>query len=201
MSNQKTKVSIVKGPKNPQEKEIREMVERAIDLIGGIDDIISKGDRVLIKPNIAVEIKPGETEVSDPRVAKAVYDILVEMGAKPIIGESSAAAVDGEAAFKASGYYDLRDQGYEVINLKKTKTIRVENPNAKVLRKAKIYELAREVDSIVLGENDTLPELDKERTILIGVCTKRYKGLGQYIPGCPPLGREVIKDMVDVFGT
>jgi len=125
------------------------MVQQAINLIGGIEDIISKGDRVLIKPNIAYEIKPGETEVSDPRVAKAVYDILSEMGAKPIIGESSASGVDGEAAFKASGYYELRDQGYEVVNLKKTKTVTLENPKANVLKKAKIYQLANEVDAIV----------------------------------------------------
>jgi uncharacterized protein (DUF362 family) len=145
----RTKVSIVKGSLNPQEKEIRGMVERAIELIGGIDDIISRGDRVLIKPNVAYELKPGETEVSDPRVAKAVYEILVERGAKPVIGESSAAGVDGEAALKASGYYDLRDQGYEVMNLKTQKTVVLNNPKAKVLKKARIFKLAKEVDAII----------------------------------------------------
>ena len=147
----KTKVSIVKGSKNPQQQEIREMVERAIDLIGGIEDLISAGDRVLIKPNIAYELKPGETEVSDPRVAKAIYDILLEMDAKPLIGESSACGVDGEAALRASGYYDLRDQGYEVVNLKEAKAKRVtlDNPGAKVLKKVKIWALAKEVDALI----------------------------------------------------
>jgi uncharacterized protein (DUF362 family) len=147
----KTKVSIVKGSKDPQEKEIREMVEKAIDLIGGIEDLISSGDRVLIKPNIAYELKPGETEVSDPRVAKAIYDILLEMDAKPFIGESSASGVDGEAALRASGYYDLRDQGYEVINLKaaKAKRVTLDNPGAKVLKKVKIWALANEADAII----------------------------------------------------
>lgn len=144
----KTKVSIVKGSKDPQEEEIRGMVEKAIDLIGGINDIISRGDRVLIKPNIAYELKPGETEVSDPRVVKAVYDILLEMGAKPVIGESSAAGVNGEAALRASGYYHLRDKGYDVINLKKTKTVSLDNPKAKVLKKAKVYRFAKEADAI-----------------------------------------------------
>jgi len=147
----KTKVSIVKGSKNPQEEEIREMVERAIDLIGGIGDLISAGDRVLIKPNIAYELKPGETEVSDPRVAKAICDILLEMDAKPLIAESSACGVDGEAALRASGYYDLRDQGYEVVNLKEAKAKRVtlDNPEAKVLKKVKIWALAKEVDAVI----------------------------------------------------
>jgi uncharacterized protein (DUF362 family) len=107
-----TKVSIVKGSKNPQADEIRAMTQKAIDLIGGMGDIVSKGSRVLIKPNIAYTIKPGETEVTDPMVSKAIYDILTDMGANPVIAESSAAGVDGEAAFEAAGYYALRDQGY-----------------------------------------------------------------------------------------
>jgi uncharacterized protein (DUF362 family) len=167
-----TKVSIVKGHRNPQEKEIREMVERAIDLIGGVDDIISKGDQVLIKPNVAYIIKPGETEVSDPRVAKAIYDILLEKGCKPIIGEAASAGVDGEAALKSSGYSDLRDKGYEVINLKKTKTIILDNPNAKVLKKAKVYKLAKKVDAII-----SLPVIKTHGFDLATLSLKNMKGL------------------------
>lgn len=145
-----TKISIVKGSKNPQQKEIREMVEKSIQLLGGIDDIISRGDKVLIKPNIAYEIKPEETEVSDPRIAKAICDILIDMGARPIIAESSAAGVDGEAAFKASGYYDLRDQGYEVVNLKEAKkTVTSINEDAVVLKKVKMWAMVKEVDAII----------------------------------------------------
>ncbi len=160
----KTKVSIVKGSRNPQEEEIREMVKKAIDLIGGIDDIISKGYRVLIKPNIAYTLNPGETEVTDPRVSKAIYDLLMEIGVNPVIAESSAAGVDGEAALKASGYYELRDQGYEVINLKKkgaSKAITIDNPKAKALKKVKVWKIVEEVDAIinvpVIKTHDHLP--------------------------------------------
>ena len=161
-----TEVAVVKGSKNPPEKEIREMVERAIQLIGGIDDIVSKGDRVLIKPNICYVLKPGETEVSDPRIAKAIYDILVEMEADPVIAESSGSSSDTkdrwELPFITTGYYDLRDQGYEVINLKTVnERVVVDNPRAKVLKKAMIWKLAREVDVIinlpVIKTHDHLP--------------------------------------------
>lgn len=161
-----TKVAVVKGSKNPPEKEIREMVERAIQLIGGIDDIVSKGDRVLIKPNICYVLKPGETEVSDPRIAKAIYDILIEMEAKPVIAESSGSSSDTkdrwELPFITTGYYDLRDQGYEVVNLKTVnERVRVDNPLAKVLKEATVWKLAREVDVIinlpVIKTHDHLP--------------------------------------------
>src|SRR4030042_3483044 len=147
----KTKGSIVKGPRNPQEAEIKKMVQKAIGLIGGVDDVIPKGARVLIKPNIAYKIKPGESEMTDPRVSKAISDIFVEKGAGPMIAEASAAGVDGEAAFDASGYYGLRDQGYEVVNLKKkgAKVVTIDNPKGKVLKKVKIFKTAKEADAII----------------------------------------------------
>src|SRR3990172_813938 len=37
---------------------IKEMVRRAIKVIGGIDKLVSKGNRVIIKPNIAWNQKP-----------------------------------------------------------------------------------------------------------------------------------------------
>ena len=171
-----TKVAIVKGSKNPQEKEIREMVERAIEFIGGIDDIVSKGDRVLIKPNICHALRPGEAEVSDPRVVKAIYDILLEMGAKPVIAESSGAvsgaAEKGDPPFETTGYYDLRDQGYDVVNLKKTKSVTLDNPNAKVLKKAKVWKLATEVDAIV-----NLPVIKTHDHLPATLGLKNMKGL------------------------
>jgi uncharacterized protein (DUF362 family) len=171
----KTKVSIVRGSKDPQEDEIRGMVERSIALIDGIDDIISKGDRVLIKPNIAYEIKEGETEVTDPRVAKAVYDIVAKRGAHPIIAESSASGVDGEAAFNATGYYNLRDQGYNVVNLKKPKAYKIktiDNPKAKVLKRVKLWELATEVDVLI-----SLPVIKTHDHEPATLALKNMKGL------------------------
>ncbi len=188
-----TKVSIVKGSKNPQQKEIRQMVEQSIQLIGGIQDLVSRGDKVLIKPNIAYEIKPGETEVSDPRIAKAICDIVIDMGARPIIAESSAAGVDGDAAFKATGYYDLKDQGYEVVNLKqsKSKSITLENEKAVVLKKVKVWALAKEVDVIinfpVIKTHDHLPAtlaLKNMKGLLVDAEKKKFHhqyGLSQAI--------------------
>jgi uncharacterized protein (DUF362 family) len=64
----KTKVAIVKGPKKPGEKEIDAIVRKAIELAGGLPDIISPGDTVLIKPNIVLPRSPGSAVTTDPRV-------------------------------------------------------------------------------------------------------------------------------------
>ena len=96
----KNVVSIVKVPKNPSEKEIEANVRKAIDLVGGLTDIISRGDTVLIKPNLCT-VSPVESGViTDPRVCKAIANMIKELGAKPIIGESSSVVADTEEAFQ-----------------------------------------------------------------------------------------------------
>jgi hypothetical protein len=49
--------------------------------------------------------------------------------------------------------------------------------------------------TFVLGKHETAPkelsELNKEETILVGVCTEQYKDLGRYVVGCPPLGSDI----------
>jgi len=46
----KSVVSIVKTKQNPGYDEIREGVDKALDLIGGIRDVVKPGQLVLIKP-------------------------------------------------------------------------------------------------------------------------------------------------------
>jgi len=69
---QKSVVSIVKVLKKPSEKEIDISVRKAIELAGGLTDIISGGDTVLIKPNL-VDPNPSDTgTTTDPRVCKSI---------------------------------------------------------------------------------------------------------------------------------
>ena len=109
----KSLVSIVKGPKNPGEKEIDASVRKAIELAGGLTDIISRGDTVLIKPNVIWPSHPDTGTTTDPRVCKSIVNMVKEIGAKPIIAESSGVGADTEEAFKVAGYDKLREVGYK----------------------------------------------------------------------------------------
>jgi uncharacterized protein (DUF362 family) len=144
---QKSIVSIVRGRGTIDGNQIEELVFKALELLGDLDRLISPGYLVLVKPNVTVGFSGGET--TDPRVTKAVADYVRVKGGRPIIGESSAGGVDTEEAFKATGYLDLRKQGYEVIDLKKTITKNICIPNGKVLQKLLVFELALESDVII----------------------------------------------------
>jgi len=78
----RTKVAIAKSPKGPSEKEMEATVRKAIELSGGLADIIKRGDTVIIKPNIILPRPPESAAVTDPRVCKAIANMVRELMVK-----------------------------------------------------------------------------------------------------------------------
>jgi uncharacterized protein (DUF362 family) len=89
--------------------QIREMVEVAVDLVGGIKKFVQSGDTVLIKPNIVGAKLTGDGENTDIRVVKAIISLIYEAygnQCKLFIAEGSArsnATMMGEG-WVAAGY-------------------------------------------------------------------------------------------------
>lgn len=57
----------------------------AVANAGGLENIISEGDTVLIKPNLIKLSKPGEGIITDYRVVQTLVDIATELGASQVI--------------------------------------------------------------------------------------------------------------------
>ena len=65
-------------------EDLKEVVRRAVDLIGGFSAYVKSGDRVLVKPNIVGgDNVPGT--MTDIHVVKAVCELALEAGAKKVI--------------------------------------------------------------------------------------------------------------------
>ena len=98
-------VSIVRTERSPSYEQIREAVDKAIDLIGGIRDFVRPGQLVLIKPNLVASPADRESAVVTlPEVSRAVADVVGEIGARAVIADSSAVGVDTEKVIAGSGY-------------------------------------------------------------------------------------------------
>ncbi len=77
----KTKVSIVKTGPKPEYQKIRAAVEESLNLIGGVQDIIKPGDRVLVNPSwVAPPVEREAGCITIPEVPRAVADIVRETG-------------------------------------------------------------------------------------------------------------------------
>jgi len=143
------KVAIVKGPKKPSEKEIEANVRKAIELAGGLADIVKRGDKVIIKPNIVVTESPEGGANTDPRVCKTIANMVRELGAKPIIGEASSIGQVTEEAIQAAGYGKLRDEGYEVIDFTKEEMTKIPIPRGKSLKEVVLPKIVVEADALI----------------------------------------------------
>ncbi|MCG6536776.1 MAG: hypothetical protein L7F78_19235, partial [Syntrophales bacterium LBB04] len=66
----KSRVAIVKTPQKPHYQQIRAALEKAVDLIGGIRDIVRPGQKVLINPCwVTARTKPEEAAITLPEVS------------------------------------------------------------------------------------------------------------------------------------
>ena len=83
------KVSLVKCTNYSQE-EVSDAIDKTFSFFGGIENIIQKGSRVLLKPNFLKESKPRKCVITHPIVVETVARKVLEAGATPIIGDSPA---------------------------------------------------------------------------------------------------------------
>ncbi len=77
------KVSIV----NTYSTSIRDCLNRSVELIGGWDRFVKRGDRVLIKPNIFIKGDYRSGKITHPELILSVCKALWEIGAKVFICE------------------------------------------------------------------------------------------------------------------
>jgi uncharacterized protein (DUF362 family) len=77
------KVSVVR------DNDLEQRTVEAVSLIGGIEKVVSRGDRVLIKPNMVGGLPPEIGETTHPEVVRIVVKLALDAGAKEaVVGES-----------------------------------------------------------------------------------------------------------------
>ena len=81
-----TKVSIVRCSDYSNAKDA---IKEALNLIGGLEKIISPGNRVLLKPNVLAIRPPEDAVTTHPAVVSAMCELVSEVGGIPVIGDGS----------------------------------------------------------------------------------------------------------------
>lgn len=106
---------------DPGYDQIELMVRKALELQGGLEWIISKGDKVMIKPNIVEKDTPsGLGENTDVRVVKALIKIIWDFtggDVEIVVAEGCPRAgyddpTSSTSSWEASGYRDLLTDSY-----------------------------------------------------------------------------------------
>jgi uncharacterized protein (DUF362 family) len=96
---------------------IKQMIRQiADDTMGGMQEIVHRGDKVLIKINTVIPVPPNAGFTTDPRMLEALIELVQEQGpAKIQIGERCAMGADTLQAMETCGIGDVaRKTGAEL---------------------------------------------------------------------------------------
>ena len=84
-------------------QELRASIEHLLKPLGGIEAIVSTGDRVLLKPNLLTGSRPTKECITRKEIVYCVAQLVKEAGGKPFLGDSPAFG-SAKGVAKANGY-------------------------------------------------------------------------------------------------
>lgn len=158
-------LTAVKICKTYDPEAVRSTIEAQFELLGGVEQFVRRGQRVLLKPNLIVP-KPAEIPAqTHPEVIFAVAGIVKDAGAIPIVGDSPAWS-NTHGCLKAMGIIErLEKLGAEIVNLDQPVRMRIENTPVGLSR------IALEADAII-----NLPKLKAHQQLTATFAFKNIYG-------------------------
>jgi len=135
-----SRVAVVRNRGKPSDARVHEMVREAIDLLGGLESIVKKGDTVALKPNVVTGELSGPGVTTDKRVVEALIRLSQEAGAgKVMIVEGAGYFTETSKALRLSGYVELAERyGVEVVDVDKSPVVEVAVPDPLLLDKVMV---------------------------------------------------------------
>ncbi|MFX1519760.1 MAG: DUF362 domain-containing protein [Promethearchaeota archaeon] len=125
-------------------------ITKALDEIGGLDTVISKGDIVLCKPNVQGSFSPGSGIITDAKVVHVVVKMVKKLGAIPVIGESSVYGRVTEECLHVSGMYEVaKMESVKIVDFDQDEIISVPITKGTVLKEVRTVKTVVESDVII----------------------------------------------------
>jgi uncharacterized protein (DUF362 family)/Pyruvate/2-oxoacid:ferredoxin oxidoreductase delta subunit len=155
------------------EAEILKGMRRSIELIGGIETIVRRGDRVLLKPNLLLGKLPEKAVTTHPSIVMGMIEIVREAGGIPFIGDSPGIGSCSRSAEKA-GIKKVADQTICPL-------VEFDSPAFPKRNKGSFFKQL-EIDRTVL-EADVVINLPKWKTHGMTLLTLAVKNLFGCVPG------------------
>jgi uncharacterized protein (DUF362 family) len=169
----KSVVSIVKGT------DAEDMVDSALDHLGGVESLIRPGSTVVIKPNAGHEGGPETAVNTSPAVVKAAIHVLKKANPKQIIlAEASAIGCDTMTCLESSGIRQAAEEAGvdQIIDIKSQKNlveVPIEDPKSDI-KKIRLPPFLIEADHIV-----NLPIFKSHVSMVFSCALKNIKGVVQ----------------------
>lgn len=156
--------------------KVKDAIRESLNLIGGLEKIISPGNRVLLKPNVLAIRAPEDSVTTHPAVVSAMCELVSELGGIPVIGDGSGiirpGATSTSQAFKVSGIEDVASScSVELINFETSGYVEVDVPNSRQFSRLHIAKAVLDADVII-----SLPKLKTHELTLYTGAVKNFFG-------------------------
>ncbi len=131
-------------------------VRDAVDLAGGLSELVKRDSRVVVKPNLARLAASGSGAITDARATEAVARLLLDLNpASVVIAEGTAVGYDDgalstEQVFDLSGTRAVAQRlGLNCVNLNADEPVAVEVPEPRAMDRILVARTIVESDVIV----------------------------------------------------
>jgi uncharacterized protein (DUF362 family)/ferredoxin len=151
---------------------VRDAVHALLAHWGGIGAIVSRGNRVLLKPNLLTARRPDEAVTTHPEVVRALVREVRDAGGEPVVADSPANVSKVEQVWERTGFGAMCEaEGVPLLSLEKAGSRPVE-------RDGFAFSIAQPV-----LDADVVISVPKVKTHVLTILTGAVKNVYGTIPG------------------
>jgi uncharacterized protein (DUF362 family) len=155
-----------------EEGDITKAVEKAVKLTGGLDQIVSQGETILLKPNAKNTTSQGLGVNTDLRVIESLLNLVLEQRPGRVIIAEGAAYPSGNwdtmAAFKAAGITEIANrEKVDLYDLNTTESVTIDITDGLVLKNFTTGKIVLDADVII-----NIPVIKTHVQTLASICLK-----------------------------
>jgi len=161
-NNDKFKVVILRCP-NYDTKNLDYNINRAFSYFGGIESLVNKGEKILLKPNLLLK-DPARTGITThPFVVKSVADIVKTAGGLPSVGDSPAFGSVHQVSAACGLLPLLKKDNIPIVSFRRNRSYH---------SKVRITDTVRDFDKII-----NIPKFKAHQQMLFSGAVKNVFGL------------------------
>lgn len=155
------------------DSDLASELRRLLVPLGGIEEFVRSGEKVLLKPNLLGPFPPDAAVTTHPAVVEAAARLVLEAGGRCFVGDSFGCG-SREAVLRTTGIGEvIRRLNIEWVDLNTPKIYHF--PQARIARRISLGAPLAEMDRII--------NLPKAKTHVQMVATGAVKNLYGYLPG------------------
>jgi len=125
------------------------MTRQAMELLGGMKSFVSKGDIVVVKPNIGWDRSPEQAGNTNPQVVAEVVKMCLEAGAKKVKVFDRSCNSPSRCYQNSGIKKSAQDAGAEVSYVVDSAFSKMKFPQGEVLKEWEMYKPAIEADVLI----------------------------------------------------